>query len=158
MIFDKWENFLKYSGLMPKAVPAIMEFVRNADASTRCGSHESGVDGLKISVFNSKTTADYKDSVWETHRLYADIQTLLSGSEVNFCRHPEGLTAKTQYDEKADYQLFLPEAEADLRLTLTPERFVIYFPGDAHITSFNTDGTSQPIKKVVFKVHHKLFQ
>ncbi len=158
MLYDKWENFLNYSALMPEAAEAIANFVKNANEDTPCGSHESGIDGLKISIFNSKTTADYKDSVWETHQQYADIQTLILGSEVNFCRRPEGLTAKTQYDEKADYQLFYSEAADDLKLTLTPERFAIYFPNEAHITSFNTDGTSQPIRKIVFKVHKKLFR
>ncbi len=158
MLYDKWENFLNYSALLPEAAQAIYYFLKNATPETPCGSHDSGVDGLRISVFDSKTTADYKDSVWETHRDHADIQTLLVGSEVNFCRRPEGLTAKTEYDEKADYQLFYSEAADDLKLTLTPERFAIYFPNEAHITSFNTDGTSQPIKKIVFKVHKKLFR
>lgn len=158
MLYDKWENFLNYSALLPEAAEAIYNFVKNATPETPNGSHDSGVDGLKISVFDSKTTLDYKDSVWEIHKEYADIQTLLVGSEVNFCRRPEGLTAKTEYDEKADYQLFYSEASDDLKLTLTPERFAIYLPNEAHITSFNTDGTSQPIKKIVFKVHRKLFK
>ena len=158
MLYDKWENFLNYSALLPEAAEAIYNFVKNATPETPNGSHDSGLDGLKISVFDSKTTLDYKDSVWEIHKEYADIQTLLVGSEVNFCRRPEGLTAKTEYDEKADYQLFYSEAADDLKLTLTPERFAIYFPDEAHITSFNTDGTSQPIKKIVFKVHRKLFK
>ena len=158
MLYDKWENFLNYSALLPEAAEAIYNFVKNATPETPNGSHDSGVDGLKISVFDSKTTLDYKDSVWEIHKEYADIQTLLVGSEVNFCRRPEGLTAKTEYDEKADYQLFYSEASDDLKLTLTPERFVIYLPNEAHITSFNTDGTSQPIKKIVFKVHRNLFK
>ena len=158
MLYGKWEDFLNYSALMPEAANAVMKFIKTASADTANGSYDSGVDGLKISVFDSKTTADYKDSVWETHQVHADIQTLLIGSEVNFCRRPEGLTAKTEYDEKADYQLFYSEAADDLKLTLTPERFAIYFPDEAHITSFNTDGTSQPIKKIVFKVHKKLFR
>ena len=158
MLYDKWENFLNYSALLPEAAEAIYNFVKNATPETSNGSHDSGLDGLKISVFDSKTTLDYKDSVWEIHREYADIQTLLVGSEVNFCRRPEGLTAKTEYDEKADYQLFYSEASDDLKLTLTPEHFAIYLPNEAHITSFNTDGTSQPIKKIVFKVHRKLFK
>jgi len=44
-----------------------------------------------------------------------------------------------------------------LQLTLQPGRFAVYLPNEAHITSFALDGTSQPIKKVVFKVHKSLF-
>ena len=159
MLYDKWENFLNYSALLPEAAQAICDFVKNATPETSNGSHDSGVDGLRISVFDSKTTLDYKDAVWEIHKEYADIQTLLVGAEVNFCRHHiETLIPKTEYDAKADYQLFYSEAGDDLKLTLTPERFAIYLPNEAHITSFNTDGTSQPIKKIVFKVHRNLFK
>lgn len=158
MLYDKWENFSIYSALLPEAAAAIIKFQQTANADTPGGSYDSGVEGLKISVFNSKTTADFKDSVWETHQDHADIQTLLIGSEVNFCRRPEGLTAKTEYNSESDYQLFLPEAGDDLKLTLTPERFAIYLPNEAHITSFNTNGVSEPIKKIVFKVHKSLLK
>ena len=158
MLYGKWEDFLNYSALMPEAANAVMKFIKTASADTANGSYDSGVDGLKISVFDSKTTADYKDSVWEIHKEYADIQTLLAGAEVNFCRDPEGLTPKMEYDEKADYQLFWSEKSDDLQLTLIPGRFAIYLPNEAHITSFNADGTSRPIKKIVFKVHKSLFK
>ena len=128
MLYGKWEDFLNYSALMPEAANAVMKFIKTASADTANGSYDSGVDGLKISVFDSKTTADYKDSVWEIHKEYADIQTLLAGAEVNFCRDPEGLTPKMDYDEKADYQLFWSEKSDDLQLTLIPGRFAIYLP------------------------------
>lgn len=153
MLYDTWENFSRYSALMPEAVRAVLAFVEKAAADTPSGSYDSGVDGLKISVFDSRTTAAYQDSVWEIHKEYADIQTLLAGAEVNFCRTPEGLTPKMEYDEKQDYQLFYPEKGDDLTLTLLPGRFAVYLPGEAHITSFHTDGFSRPIRKIVFKVH-----
>ena len=158
MLYDKWENFLKYSALMPGAAQAVKKFIETADADTANGSYDSGVDGVKISVFDSATTADYQDAVWEIHQEYADIQTLLAGKEINFCRSPEGLTPKMEYDEKNDYQLFYSEKSDDLQLTLQPGRFAVYLPNEAHITSFNTDGTSQPIKKIVFKVHKSLIK
>ena len=159
MLYDEWKNFLNYSALMPEAAEAVMNFVKSANADTANGSHDSGVEGLKISVFDSKTTDDFQKSVWEIHKEYADIQTLLKGSEVNyFRRHIEELTPKMEYDAKSDYQLFEPVEGDALKLTLTPERFAIYFPEEGHITSFTTDGTSQPIKKIVFKVHKSLFR
>lgn len=158
MLYDKWENFLNYSALMPEAARAVMKFAGTADAALGNGSYDSGVKGVGISVFDSKTTADYKDAVWEIHKDYADIQTLLAGREINFCRSPEGLTPKMEYDARADYQLFHPEKGDDLQLTLLPGYFAIYLPGEAHITSFTADGASQPVKKIVFKVHKSLFR
>ena len=57
MLYDKWENFSIYSALLPEAAAAIIKFQQTANADTPGGSYDSGVEGLKISVFNSKTTA-----------------------------------------------------------------------------------------------------
>ena len=159
MIFDDWTRFLTYGALLPDVAAAIADFRKNATPDMPGGSTELGTPLAKASVFNSKTNPDIEKAVWEIHHDYADIQTLLVGEELNRFRTPEGLTPKMDFNEKDDYQLFLPEKlEDSLTLTLTPARFAIYLPNEAHMTSFALGNTSLPIRKIVFKIHKSLFK
>lgn len=159
MIYDDWSYFECYAIFGKDVAKAIVDFRAKAGPELKNGTYELQGRMLYASVFDSKTTAKLEDAVWETHCNYADIQTLLAGQELNFRRNPAGLTPKTEYNAASDYQLFLPTKERGAELLITPARFAIYFPGEAHITSFNTgDGISQPIRKIVFKVHKDLFQ
>ena len=159
MIFDDWSQFSKYTALLPDVAEAIIDFQRKATPDMPGGTTELGTPLAKASVFNSKTNEDISKSVWEIHHDYADIQTLLVGTELNRYRTPEGLSPKMEFNEKDDYQLFLPERlEDSLLLTLTPARFAIYLPNEAHMTSLALDGLSVPIKKIVFKIHKSLFR
>ena len=159
MIFDDWTNFAKYDALLPEIAEAIQSFRENASPDMPGGTTELGTSLAKASVFDSHTNPDINKAVWEIHHEYADIQTLLVGSELNRFRTPEGLAPKMDFNEKDDYQLFLPELlEDSLLLTLTPQRFAIYLPNEAHITSLAVDGVSRPIRKIVFKIHKSLFK
>ncbi len=159
MIYDDWENFAGYAIFSKEVAQAIADFKANAGPELKNGTYELQGRMLYASVFDSKTTARLEDAVWETHANYADIQTLIAGQEINFRRNPDGLTPKTEYNAASDYQLFLSTKEHGAELLITPACFAIYFPGEAHITSFNTgEGISQPIRKIVFKVHKDLFQ
>lgn len=158
MIFDDWANFPKYANLFPDVADAIFDFWKNAMVDASSGGRNLCTSLARADVFDSRTNPEMCKAVWETHHDYADIQTLLVGEEINFCRNPTGLTPKTEYNQQSDYQLFLPEGvDSSLRLLLKPGRFAIYLPGEAHITSFATGTESRPIRKIVFKVHKKFF-
>ena len=159
MIFDEWRNFLNYAALLPEAAEAIAAFQRDAAPDMAGGTYELHGKLARASVFDSKTTPELGKAVWEIHRDYADIQTLLCGVELNCCRpSAEGLTPTMEFDADQDYQLFKPEPGPALQLTLTPRTFAIYWPGEAHITSFTVGDGVQPIRKIVFKVHQSLFK
>lgn len=157
MIFDDWSNFLNYSALLPNAAAAIAAFRHTAAPDMPSGSYELSGKLLRASVFDSKTTAELESAVWEIHRDYADIQTMLRGVEVNCRRRMEGLTPTMEFDPEKDYQLFKPELGDALRLTLTPSNFALYWPEEAHLTSFTVGNGVQPIRKIVFKVHKSFF-
>ncbi len=158
MIFDQWCNFLNYAALLPEAAEAVAAFRRNAAPDMAAGSWELHGKLARASVFDSQTTPELARAVWEIHRDYADIQTLLCGAELNYCRlSAAGLTPTMEFDVEKDYRLFQPELESALQLTLTPQTFAIYWPEEAHITSFTVGDGVQPIRKIVFKIHRSLF-
>ncbi len=160
MLFDDWTAFSRYQALMPEVAAAIADFQKRA-ATLANGTYPLHGDLAKASVFDSKTTPELGLAVWEIHREYADLQTILDGEEVNYCRpHVEGLVPKMDFNEKDDYQLFQPaDTDRALRLLLTSRNFAVYFPGEAHITSFTLEpGTSRPLRKIVFKIHRSLFR
>ena len=159
MIFDQWRNFSNYAPLLPEVAEAMIAFQRDATPDMANGSCELCGKLAKALVFDSKTTAGIDAAVWEIHHDYADIQTLLVGAECNYCRPTaEGLTPTMAFDSDKDYQLFQPELlDSALQLALTPATFAVYFPKEAHITSFTIGNGTQPIRKIVFKVHHSLF-
>lgn len=152
MIFDTWNNIAKYSALRPDAFAAIEKFMATATAATPSGSYSLIGDEVKASVFEAKTNPLEK-GVFEIHRRYLDLQTMLIGEELHFCRVTlDGLNPTMPFDGEKDYQLFAADLTAAAKLLLKRNCFAIYFPEEAHLTSSSVDGDSQPIKKVVFKI------
>ncbi len=152
MIFDTWNNIAKYSALGPEAFAAIEKFMATVTAETPSGSYPLIGDEVKASVFDSKTNPLEK-GVFEIHRQYLDLQTMLIGEELNYCHMtPDGLNPTMAFDAEKDYQLFEVDLSGAAKLLLQRNCFAIYFPEEAHLTSSAVNGDSQPIKKIVFKV------
>lgn len=158
MIFDLWNNFSKYGNIMPDATGVIEEFMKTVTPEMEAKSYPLLGDLVKASVFNSKTVL-LEAAVFEIHRKYIDIQTLLLGVEENCYRPYEGLKTRPQHEvfnQEKDYQLFEADLQNTLHLTLSPGTFAVYFPDEAHLTSLAINNESQPIKKIVFKIDQKL--
>ncbi|MDD3694489.1 MAG: YhcH/YjgK/YiaL family protein [Lentisphaeria bacterium] len=154
MIYDNWENLTKYSALMPDAIAAIEEFMATVTAETLSGSYPLIGNEVKASVFDSKTNP-LEQGVFEIHRQYMDLQTMLIGEELNYCRvTPKGLKPTMAFDAEKDYQLFDVDLSGAAKLLLKRDCFVIYFPEEAHLTSSTVNGDSQTIKKIVFKIRY----
>lgn len=155
MIFDTWNNIAKYSALGPEAFAAIEKFMATVTAATPSDCYSLIGDDVKASVFESKTNPLEK-GVFEIHRRYLDLQTMLIGEEFHFCRvNLDGLNPTMPFDSEKDYQLFAADLTGAAKLQLTRNCFAIYFPEEAHLTSSTVDGHSQPIKKVVFKIRRQ---
>ena len=155
MIYDNWENLTKYSALMPDAIAAIEEFMATVTAETLSGSYPLIGNEVKASVFDSKTNPLEK-VVFEIHRQYMDLQTMLIGEEINYCRvTSNGLKPTMEFDVEKDYQLFGVDLSGAAKLLLKRNCFVIYFPEEAHLTSSTVNGESQTIKKIVFKIRYQ---
>lgn len=155
MIYDYWENLNKYAALMPQAVEAIKEFMSSVTTETACGSYSLIGNEVKASIFDSKTNP-LENGVFEIHRQYLDLQSMLIGEEFNYCHlTSDGLKPNMPFDKEKDYQLFQPDIDGASKLLLKKNCFVIYFPEEAHLTCAAINGASQAIKKIVFKVDYQ---
>ena len=92
--------------------------------------------------------ADTEGATFETHRKWADLQYILSGSE--FMGVPDAANAREvePYDEGRDIAIY------DAPLALLPMRergWALLLPGEGHAPSIS-DGKCGSVKKAVFKL------
>ena len=89
----------------------------------------------------------------ESHRQYVDFQYVVKGNE-RF-----GLLDHVTSKPKAPYRPDIINYNYDVSKTKfvdsTPDRFLIFFPGDWHIAKIKTDKEDQKIRVVVVKVEYK---
>ena len=110
------------------------------------------IDGDNVFVIiNEYTTKSPDECDPESHREYADIQIMLTGTEKFGYTPLEGHPASIPYEEEKDVAFYdLPDEEINY-ITLPAGQFIIFFPSDIHQPEvFRT----QPalVKKAVFKV------
>ncbi len=91
------------------------------------------------------------DAQFEAHRVYADIQVVVSGAEQMGLAPYDATVITIPYDEEKDI-MFMSATDAK-DLIARPSRFFLFFPSDAHRPSVRIDeNDSSLVKKVVVKV------
>jgi biofilm protein TabA len=95
-------------------------------------------------------TKNEEDARYEAHRKYIDIQYVISGKEL-IGVSPLSLQKEIlePYDATKDV-VFLTVTQG-VNFSATPDRFFIFFPGDAHRPGLK-DGENSQVRKVVVKV------
>lgn len=114
------------------------------------GRHE--IEGSDLYVMVNEYVPNEEDSVqYEAHRVYADIQYVVSGQEqISIVPIDETIIVEA-YDDQRDI-MFLSAIEATDRIA-TPEKFFVFFPNDAHRPSVRVNpNDSTQVKKIVVKV------
>lgn len=94
---------------------------------------------------------DLDSSQWESHKNYADIQAVITGTEKIGKTAVSGLTVTQPYDASQDIAHY--QGPGDYYIA-KPGTFFIFFPGEAHRPSLKTKkGDTQKVKKLVIKMH-----
>jgi YhcH/YjgK/YiaL family protein len=88
---------------------------------------------------------------WEAHRLYADIQYVVSGVEQMGVGPLVGLKVVAPYDAEKDVEFYadLPHQQW---ISVAAGNFAVFLPHDVHMPSLSLDGNLAEVKKVVIKV------
>lgn len=95
-----------------------------------------------------------KQGRFEAHRKYIDIQYLQKGEEkVYISKLADCRERAKEYTEEKDAELYYLSVNAK-EVQISPERFVILFPDDAHMPGRPTTDYSGPIRKIVVKVRY----
>ncbi len=114
------------------------------------------LDGDKVFVnLVSTSTFPTETRQSEIHKDFADIQILLEGCEVFGVSSyaPQDL----QEQEMKNDVCFIPGIEKESFLTLYPNDFVLFYPGEAHRPQCSQDGQEHDIRKAVVKIPKEWF-
>jgi biofilm protein TabA len=149
MIADSIQN----SALYPygKAWKQAFEFLKTLTPESEPGKRILDGDRLFAGV-DTYTTKTRDAAKLETHRKYADIQVLLSGTEEIEIFPKAGLTVSEPYNPDKDAEFYEKPAATHARVVLKPGQFLVFFPDDAHMPCLATAQGPEPVKKTVIKV------
>lgn len=149
MIVDIFENWaLYFSGDAWKAVP---EFLANLDENSADGEYPLIGNDVFARVMSYQTKSS-NEVAFEAHKEYINIQTVLVGAEGMAWQPASSMTVSQPYDAAKDVEFYLMPRTFSLRVDLTKEKFVAFFPSDAHAGQLHVEGMPAWIKKVVVKV------
>ena len=133
----------------PQMWLAVAHFLKKQDLSTLpMGRNEIG-EGVYCNVQEYETK---KESKFEVHRRYIDIQLLVSGEEyvwvapLSACGDLQG-----PFDDVNDFALYASAVGAQ-PVKVTPESWLILYPCDAHKPCMTIGPDPQKVRKVVVKI------
>ncbi len=149
MIFDNIKNHTLYP--FGPAWKTAFDFLKTLVPDSELGKRLIQGDVLYAGV-DCYETKSREIAKLETHRRYVDIQVLLSGTEAVEIFPKQELTVSQPYNPERDVEFYQVPAKPAATVTLTPGKFLVFFPEDAHMPSLMTGSTPQPVKKVVIKV------
>lgn len=117
-------------------------------SSLDVGTYE--IDGkdvyAMIQEYNSKNE---EDAQYESHKVYTDLQFLISGEERIGLTELSTTTVKTPYDETKDIAFYT--ADGGKTLQAKPGTFFLFFPDDAHRPGMKVTENA-PVRKLVIKI------
>ncbi len=149
MIMDKIENAGRYF-LPGSPMAAGIEFVRRAARENLPdGRYEVGGEGAYATIQTYFTEAAGGKRP-ETHRKYADIQSLVKGREIIGWLPSTGLEKEKEYDPERDVE-FHKNSPDESRLLLGPGSFAVFYPSDAHKPGCSV-AFPEEVRKVVVKI------
>ena len=112
------------------------------------GRHE--LDGNNLfAMVDEYQPKSIEEAQYESHRIYADIQYVVSGEELISVVPLDQTVITTAYDEERDIMMLASPVENNRMAA--PGRFFVFFPNDAHRPSVRTEDSTL-VRKVVVKV------
>jgi len=147
MIFDQLKNARLYFQLGERFEKAFRYLSETDFTNMEPGKYE--IDGNDVySIVQSHNTKPLSAAKWEAHRMYADIQFILSGKEKIGISSFDKVIIIEEYDKDNDYALY----KGDGNFLIADEgNFMVFFPTDVHMPSLAIN-IPKEVKKVVVKV------
>ena len=147
MVLDTLPHASDYVSLLP-GLPAAFDFLRRSTTPALADGRYP-IDGDRVfALVQTYETKPVADGLPEAHRRYADVQALLCGNEWIGYAPLEGQPVAQPYD--ADRDILFVRCETTL-CPLTPGRFALFLPQDAHLPG-RTLGAPGRVRKVVVKI------
>ena len=150
MILDSLAHCADYFSLHPLFSKAF-DYLQRFDPATPDGKYELEGDRLFAAVQRYETAPE-ASKVWETHRVYADIQCVFAGRERIYYAPAEELRAKIPYNEAKDIEKFDADCvKHAVPMVISAGNFCVFLPQDGHQPGCMVD-QPESVLKVVIKV------
>lgn len=148
MIYDKLAFLRRYFG-SSQNLDRLIAFVENTDLrSLPLGKNEIWGEDVYVNHFTYSTSVFSDAHCFEAHEQYLDMHVLLSGRERIAVSPTEKLALQKELPEE-DSVLYSGEAEQFV--PMTPETFLLLYPGEGHSPKLSFDGP-EAADKLVFKI------
>lgn len=150
MIFDSIKNAKLYAGLNPD-IDRILEQMQQYTPDNYPGGRIE-LDGSRLyMMLNQYDTRPGAGALGEAHRKYIDVMYMIEGEEIIYVKDADALQNITMpYDPDKECLLAATDPDAT-PVHMTPGRFVVLFPQDAHTPNCSV-GQGMNVKKIVGKV------
>ncbi|HEY0023291.1 MAG TPA: YhcH/YjgK/YiaL family protein [Longimicrobium sp.] len=126
-----------------------LRWLREMDPANGDGRH--AIDGEEVfALVSSYQTGPATEKRFESHRVYVDLQYVVSGSERILHAPVDALAVETPYDPAADIAFYAEPLFAS-SLLMRPGDLAVFHPGDGHKPGCMAGGRHE-VKKVVVKV------
>lgn len=142
MIFDSLEHIETYRNMDPRIYQGL-KLLKSDFSSMKDGKYSVEGDDLFFMIQTYETKPD--NLLPEAHKKYVDIQCVLSGAEVIGVGALEEMEEVESHPEK-DLALYRGPLS---RIALTPGKFVVLWPQDAHAAGITFEKISSCHKCVV---------
>jgi len=124
------------------------DYLKNTDLlNLENGKHIIDGDNIFV-IIQDYQTKQKADSKWEAHRIYTDIQVVITGQEMLGYLDIKQFCPETDYD--TDKDIIFGGGTGDF-ISACSGDFVIFTPKDAHMPSICIDNPSY-VKKAVVKI------
>lgn len=155
MIIDKIENW-KYYHFGP-AWERTFEFLKTLTPESEDRKYLIEGEDIFALVMSYKTFSP-ETAVFESHRDYVDVQTVIVGGEGFECSFTDDLTVDTTYSEATDAQFYKRSRPGQTLVNVFPGTFVMLYPHDAHMPGLMIGKEEHIVKKVVVKIRKDLLK
>lgn len=147
MILDHLSDCEPYRGLGENFI-AGFDYLRNTAFETVPDGKHLIVGEDVFAMVQSYQSKPLEQGRWEAHRHYADIQFMVSGSELMGVAPLREMTVQEPYSREKDVEFFIGKGQF---VRVDKGYFAIYLPQDVHMPGIAIEGPVA-VKKVVVKV------
>lgn len=153
MIFDSFSHIDRYVSVAPGFAAAVEAMKNYSKENFPVGKVKVQGDDVYLNL-QSYSTVPMSQRELEVHEKYIDIFYLVEGRETALCKPSENLSEITQaYNPEKDIYFAKRDNDATL-VALQEGTFAVFFPGEAHASGIDVEGT-QTVKKIVTKIRMK---
>lgn len=147
MIVDRLDRATENASLSARLREGLSWLRRTDLGALATGRHE--IDGDRLfALVQEYTTRSPAECRWEAHRMYADIQYMVSGTERIGYAAAAGAHTCEPYDAARDVAFFDPGEQF---VVLETGMFAIFLPGEVHAPC-GAAGRPTQARKIVVKV------